>query len=224
MFQRATGDPATDQGVGDGLLMREGYTLVWVGWEFDVPATALRLVAPPVALPAGAPVDPLGVDLMVNEPVKEAFIIDEPLRPPVVYQPADVENASDTLTVRDLFWDAGRVIPRASWRFLIDGDSPPKVQLDSGFEPGLWYRVNYRATAPVVAGVGLAAIRDAASAFRYRSDLPVRGRSTFVYGNSQTGRFLREFLYDGFNADERDRRVFDAMWVHIERGRVPDLP
>jgi hypothetical protein len=152
---------------------------------------------------------------MVNEPVKEAFISDEPLRPPVVYQQADVENASDTLTVRDLFWDAGRVIPRASWRFLIDGDSPPKVPLDSGFEPGLWYRVNYRATAPVVAGVGLAAIRDAASAFRYRSDLPVRGRSTFVYGNSQTGRFLREFLYDGFNADERDRRVFDAMWVHI---------
>ena len=28
--------------------MHEGYTLVWVGWEFDVPATALRLAAPPI--------------------------------------------------------------------------------------------------------------------------------------------------------------------------------
>jgi len=27
---------------------------------------------------------------------------------------------------------------------------------------------------------------------------------------SQTGRFLRTFLYEGFNVDERDRRVFDA--------------
>ena len=70
-------------------------------------------------------------------------------------------------------------------------------------------------TRPVVAGVGLAAIRDAASAFRYRSDLPVRGRAAYVFGISQTGRFLRQFLYDGFNADESDRRVFDAVWAHI---------
>ncbi len=63
--------------------------------------------------------------------------------------------------------------------------------------------------------MGLAAIRDAAAAFRYRSDLPVRGRAAYVFGISQTGRFLRQFLYDGFNADESDRRVFDAVWVHI---------
>ena len=37
----------------------------------------------------------------------------------------------------------------------------------------------------------------------------------YVFGISQTGRFLRQFLYDGFNADESDRRVFDAVWVHI---------
>jgi len=29
------------------------YTLVWVGWEFDVAATSLRLSAPPVTLAAG---------------------------------------------------------------------------------------------------------------------------------------------------------------------------
>ena len=84
-----------------------------------------------------------------------------------------------------------------------------------GIDPGRWYRVTYRASRSVVAGVGLAAFRDAASAFRYRSDLPFRGRATYLFGVSQTGRFARQFLYDGFNADENGRRVFDAVWAHI---------
>ena len=77
------------------------------------------------------------------------------------------------------------------------------------------YRVSYRVATPVVAGAGLAAIRDAASAFLHRNDLPVHGTAALAYGNSQTGRFLRQYLYDGFNVDERDRRVFDALWIHI---------
>ena len=43
----------------------------------------------------------------------------------------------------------------------------------------------------------------------------MRGRTAYVFGISQSGRFLRQFLHDGFNADERDRRVFDAVWPHI---------
>ncbi|MHB1177821.1 MAG: alpha/beta hydrolase domain-containing protein, partial [Daejeonella sp.] len=75
--------------------------------------------------------------------------------------------------------------------------------------------MTYRASGRRVAGVGLAAIRDAASAFRSRADLPIAGRTAYVFGASQSGRFLRDFLHDGFNADERDRRVFDAVWPHI---------
>ena len=33
------------------------------------------------------------------------------------------------------------------------------------------------------------------------------------YGYSQSGRFLRDFLYRGFNADERGRRVFDGLFI-----------
>ena len=75
--------------------------------------------------------------------------------------------------------------------------------------------MTYRPSRPVVAGVGLAAFRDAASAFRHRSDLPIRGRAAYLFGVSQTGRFVRQFLYDGFNVDENGRRVFDAVWAHI---------
>ena len=206
---------ASDGGIGDGLLMRDGYTMVFVGWEFDVPAPRLRLEPPVAILPAGSSTEPLSVEIMMNERAAEAFLIDDPAgRPPAIYPPAESSNPKDVLIVRDHFLETGTVIPRARWRFVTGPNGLPKIQLDGGFDPGRYYRVTYSATAPVVAGVGLAAIRDAAAAFRYRSDLPVHGRAVYAFGQSQAGRFLRQFLYDGFNVDERDRRVFDAMWVH----------
>lgn len=212
--ERSGNDPTTDPDFGDGLLMREGYTLVWVGWEIDVPAPLLRIDAPAALLPPGAE-DRISVEIMHNERVSEMFLVDDPVgRPPVIYPPVDSGSAADTLTVRDRFWDEGEAIPRDRWRFVTGPNAPPRLRLDPGFEPGRYYRVTYRAAEPLVAGVGLAATRDAAAAFRYRSDLPIRGRRAYATGSSQAGRFLRQFLYDGFNVDERDRRVFDAMWIH----------
>ena len=216
-FNRAgrSSDPTTDTDVGDGLLMRSGFTLVWIGWEVDVPAPLLRIDAPPALLPSGSD-HSLSVEIMLNEKTAESFLVDDPAgRPPVIYPPADSQSLTDVLTVRDRFWDEGEVIPRERWRFVMGPSNLPKVRLETGFEPGRYYRVTYRAARPLVAGVGLAAIRDAAAAVRYRSDLPIQGRHAYAFGISQTGRFLRQFLYDGFNVDERDRRVFDAMWIHI---------
>jgi hypothetical protein len=211
----ASNSPSSVEDFGDGLLMRDGYTIVWVGWEFDAPATSLRLYPPPAVLPPTEKIEALNVDILVNTRTSEAFLVDDPVRPPIVYPPADPASAADRLTVRDHFWDEPTVIPREQWRFISGGTTPPKLYLDGGFDPGRWYRVTYRPTGAVVAGVGLAAIRDAAAAFRYRTDLPVHGRAAYAYGQSQTGRFLRQFLYDGFNVDERERRVFDAVWSHI---------
>jgi hypothetical protein len=195
--------------------MRDGYTLVWVGWEADVAAPLLRVEAPRAQLPPGAD-DRLSVELVYNQRQDEAFLIDDPAgRPPVIYPPVDPAGAGDVLTVRDRFWQAGDVVPRDRWRFVAGPNGVPKLRLDGGFDPGRYYRVTYRATGAVVAGVGLAAIRDAAVAFRHRTDLPVRGRAAYAFGISQAGRFLRQFLHDGFNADEAGRRVFDAVWVHI---------
>ena len=216
-FNRAgrSNDPTTESDFGDGLLMRDGYTLVWIGWEVDVPAPLLRIDAPRVTLPPGSD-DRLSVDIMHNERVLEIFLVDDPAgRPPVIYPPAESQSRTDVLTVRDRYWDEGTVIPRERWQFVAGPNNVPKLRLDTGFEPGRYYRVTYRASGPLVAGAGLAAIRDAAAAFRYRSDLPIQGQRAYAYGVSQSGRFLRQFLNDGFNADERDRRVFDAVWIHI---------
>jgi hypothetical protein len=205
-FNRApgSGDPTTVAQMGDGFLMREGYTLVWVGWQFDVAAPGLRVEAPAVDVPGGP-----RLSFIPNQPATEMTLNDSP-----AYQP--VSGGDATLTVRNLFRDRPTEIPKTAWRFLAPApNGRPRLALDSGFEPGRVYEVQFAATGARVAGVGLAAIRDAASAFKTRSDLPVRGRSAYVFGISQSGRFLRQFLHDGFNADERDRKVFDLVWPHI---------
>jgi hypothetical protein len=216
-FNRARpgNDASGNADVGDGLLMKEGFTLVSIGWEFDVPAPLLRIDAPAAILPPGSD-DRLSVEIMHNQRVSDVFLIDDPAgRPPVIYQPVDSRSSTDVLTVRDRFWDEGTVIPRDRWRFVAGPNGLPKLHLDTAFEPGRYYRVTYRAAAPVVSGVGLAAIRDAASAFRYRSDLPIRAERAYAFGISQSARFLRQFLHQGFNIDDRDRRVFDALWIHM---------
>jgi hypothetical protein len=205
-FNRAGGsqDPTAPGDFGDGFLMKDGYTVVWVGWQFDVAAPGLRVIAPPAD---------------VSGRVRFSFIPDEkraeiaPADLPQ-YPPVSTSDASATLTVRDRNWDTPTVIPRSAWRFA-EGGGRLRVILDTGFEPGRVYEIDYPATGARVAGVGLAAIRDAASAFLHNADMPVRGRSAYVFGISQSGRFLRQFLHDGFNVDERDRRVFALVWPHI---------
>lgn len=213
---RTTPDVLAAENFGDGLLMRDGYTIVGVGWELDVPAPLLRIDAPVATLPPGTEVAPVRVDIMVNTTVDETFLIDDPSgRPPVIYPPADPESASDVLTVRDRYFDVGSVVPRDRWHFVAHPSGLPRIRVADGLAPGRYYRLTYRPSRPQVAGVGFAAIRDAAAAFRYRVDLPIHGQSAYAFGVSQTGRFLRAFLYEGFNVDEHDRRVFDAVWSHV---------
>jgi hypothetical protein len=199
-------NPTTAAELGNGYLMREGYTLVFVGWEFDLPAGAVRLQAPAI----DGLVEPITVPFILDARQNETTLNDAPLYPPA--NPADPASA---LTVRNHYWDKPTPIDRATWHFVTDRQGAPRVALDGGFEPGRLYNITYKATGARVAGAGLAAIRDAASAFRNRTDLPVHGTTVYVEGESQDGRFLRQFLYDGFNADEQDRRVFDAVWAHI---------
>lgn len=208
-FNRASGsqDPTKMADFGDGFLMREGYTLVWVGWQFDVAPPLVRVDAP---------------SANAQDRVRFSFIPDTrqtDLTPADLpdYRPVNSADPSATLTVRDRFWGAPTTIARDRWQ-IVTANGRPQIHLDGGFEPGRVYEVDYASTDARVAGVGLAATRDAASAFVHRTDLPVRGRYAYIFGASQSGRFLRQFLHDGFNVDEHDRRVFDVVWPHIAGG------
>jgi hypothetical protein len=87
--------------------------------------------------------------------------------------------------------------------------------MTGGFEPGRTYAIAYRASNLPVEGLGLAAFRDTASWVKHQPDALARARHTIAWGSSQSGRFLRTFLYYGFNADERGRQVLDGVMAHI---------
>ena len=40
----------------------------------------------------------------------------------------------------------------------------------------------------------------------------------YAWGRSQSGRYLRDFVYHGFNEDESHRKIFDAIAPHVAGG------
>jgi hypothetical protein len=186
---------------GDGFLLRRGYTIVQVGWEFD----ARREGAVRIDVPAAAGVTGL---------VRARFIPND--RNPttvgdlVGYTPTDPASPQNILTVRKALGADWMTVPRDQW--TLSGNT---VTLTGGFTPGQTYELAYVASNPPVAGLGFAAVRDAAAWVKYTSDAAVSARYTLAFGSSQTGRWLRDFLYEGFNTDERSRQVFDAVMPHL---------
>jgi hypothetical protein len=198
----AGGGAAPPDEYGDGFLFNRGYTIVQVGWEFD----ARREGAIRAELPAAIGVTGLARATFIptsNSP--EATVGDL-----VGYTPSDPAAPQNALTVRDSPQAAATTIPRAMW-----GLAGNVVTLDGGFEPGRIYELAYTAANPPVAALGFAAVRDAASWVKYSPDATVSAKYIFAFGSSQTGRFLREFLYDGFYTDERNRLALDAVIPHL---------
>jgi hypothetical protein len=221
-FSRAAGgglDPATDTDLGDGFLTRAGYTLVWVGWQFDVARQEnMMKLNPPIATGISGIVR---ADFTLNARATEQTLTDL-----AGYSPADPMAADTTLTVRDGAYGKAQAIPRGQWQ--LNGN---RVTMPSGFEPGRTYELAYRATNLPVVGTGLAAFRDTASWLKHSPDALAPAKFAYAWGSSQSGRFLRTFLYYGFNSDEKGRQVFDGVMAHIagaarlsinERGAVPN--
>lgn len=217
-------DPSSDGDLGDKFLMRFGFTLAWVGWEFDVAGDGRMRLQPPIAHDGEKPIT--GVVRAVFTP--NARSTDVVVRDLAQYDAIDPGGADSRLTVRSAFLANGEPIARDKWHVKAH-----TVTLDDGFEPGKTYEISYRAANPPVAGVGFAAMRDFASWLKHK---PADGemasgpggtsgsvKYTYAYGASQSGRFLRDFLYQGFNADERDRQAFDGVMAHIAGAARIDL-
>ena len=85
--------------------------------------------------------------------------------------------------------------------------------LEGGFEAGMIYELVYRAQDPAVVGLGLAAIRDVIAYAKYDDEARFPVDHGIAVGVSQTGRFLRHFLYQGFNTDEQHRQAYDGIYA-----------
>lgn len=228
-FNLAAGslNPQLESHFGDGFLMREGYALLWLGWQFDPPERpGLLRLETPIATDSGQPIRGLvRSDFVVTDRVLSHSLAD---RGHVPYLVADPEAPENVLTVRDAAVGERQVIPRERWRFArMEGGSPVpdrgSVHLDGGFEAGRIYEVVYVAEGPPLVGLGPAAVRDAVSHLKYQGaqELGIGQGAidrTIAFGISQSGRFLRTFLYYGFNRDEKGRMAFDGVLSHVAGG------
>lgn len=210
---------------GDGFLMRQGYTIAWVGWEFDVADDSQRLkLSAPVAHETG--------DKEIHGLVRSDFTPpqkrdDWPLGHILLgpdggksYPVDDPKGERNRPTVRDTPTGDRQRIPAGEWSFahVVAGKLTPDphyIHLNSGFVPGKIYEVVYTAKNPVVVGVGLAAVRDFLSYLKYDPQATAPVKRVYAVGISQSGRFLRHFLYQDFNADEKGRQVMDGVIAHV---------
>src|SRR5438309_1625530 len=232
--------PPTDEiDVGDGFLMKRGWTVAMCGWQWDVQRQPglMGLEAPQAIGPNGRPIQgQVVVAFQPNENHSHHLLSHWPLHPPPGRQPyahqpypaADVNEAAARLTVRDSRLGAATTIPRERWRFARDEGGRAVtddcyVWLDGGFQTGKWYEVLYTTRICPVVGTGLLATRDCVSWLRHdaSADHPAAGRLdvTYGHGRSQCGRFLRQFVYDGLNLDEDGRQVFDGLIPDVAGAR-----
>jgi hypothetical protein len=206
---------STDREFGDGFLMKRGFAIVAVGWEFDAPkGNALLGLDAPIATDNGRPLTGVVRAAFTPDRADDRYTVTDL----ATYAPVDPEAADSTLSVRSAPQAAPTPVPRAQWR--LGGNV---VTLTGGFEPGRIYELAYRSSNPRVGGVGFLAVRDAASWLKHAIDAPMQARHVYAFGLSQSGRFLRDFLYHGCNTDEHGRRVFDAVMIHIAGSSRLDL-
>jgi hypothetical protein len=213
----ASTDPNAEKDFGDGFLLTQGFTLLWIGWQFDMPVKeGLTRAYLPIARDINErPVTGLvRSNFTMPQKAMEASLAD---RDHQAYQVANPKDPANVITVRDTADGMRRIVPRAQWDFTTDGKH---VQMPAGFEANKLYEVVYRAKDPVVAGLGPAAVRDTISRLKYADaaelSIPQGAiKQSIAFGVSQSGRFLRAYLYYGFNEDEAHRKVFDGIMSHV---------
>ncbi len=204
-------------------LAELGYTYLLTGWINEIAAAdgRLRLHAPIV----GGATDPITGDVRyevsVSSPSEEVNIAGGGH---LAYAPTAAGQSEATLTQR-LYQNDPRVpIERSRFDLAVaeqadNNQHLVSLRLDGGFQPGYLYELIYQARDPVLAAAGMTGIRDLVSLIRYGGEgseelQPLRLPAiehTVAYGFSQSGRLLRQYLYDGFNADTSQRIVFDGV-------------
>ncbi len=191
--------------LGDRFLLEQGFTVAFLGWQFDVqPSQGLTFQAPIV--------DVEGV-------VRESYIFTTGGVTTTAFRLAYCASAAKRddakVTFRSRIDGQPQTLARDSWNLSPDGCV---IRLQGDLTAGL-YEAVYNAKGSPVAGLGLAAIRDFVAYLKHGpSSSPLRENGANLervvgYGYSQSGRFLREFVRDGFNADERGRIAFDGLMI-----------
>ncbi|MGZ8500350.1 MAG: alpha/beta hydrolase domain-containing protein [Candidatus Binatia bacterium] len=236
-------DPATLEHAGNGFLMRQGYTIVWCGWQGDLmPLRNWLVLNVPVATNKGKPiVATVRSEIVVDEKgvTSQPLSADERVKS---YEAASRDKSKSSLTVREKSYGKRIAVAESEWEFAaavkdqrrgkeVIKASSTDLYLRGGFKPGHIYEFIYPAKNPLVLGLGFAVVRDLVSFLRFESkdragkanplasaNKTSRITHAYAWGRSQSGRYLRDFVYHGFNEDEKHRKVFDAIAPHVGGG------
>ncbi len=220
-------DPTAPLEPGNGYLMRRGYTVVWGGWQADVPPTPglIGLHVPEAIGPEGPLTGRIMCQFQCDAPTQVFLLADRQHLPNPA---ADPEELEATLTVRDLPNSPATPVDRSQWSFIRveDEDVEPDynhVYMPSGFEPGRIYQLVYTTTGSRIVGLGFAAMRDVVSFLKHEpapAANPCAGAIDYAYamGRSQSGRFLRQYIHTGINEDEAGRMALDGILPHVAGG------
>jgi hypothetical protein len=219
---------------GDAFLCGRGFTVIGCGWIGELtPGGGRLLLKAPIATDKGKPIRGLvRYETLTEKPADEAWF--SSARPNHgCYPPTEDAERTGVLTWRQRETDPRVVIPRGQWSLVrlpiptaergVAGTLPPlKLKVHAGLRPGYLYELVCEAEGPIVQGLGFAAVRDFVSFLRHDTSAgnPLSGKITRAhgFGVSQSGRFLRQFVHQGFNADEKDRKVFDGVMPHVAGG------
>ncbi|MBL9117636.1 MAG: hypothetical protein JNJ83_21700 [Verrucomicrobiaceae bacterium] len=222
-----TNDPKTEAHAGHGFLMKQGFSVLWCGWNGEVQAdeTQRLLCGLPVATENGQTITGRAhLEITSTEKVFSRAFSWSPWGIGAAFPSVSLNNADATLTMRPHRDAEGIEVPRAEWAFgrwenekLIPDAT--NLYVKAGLRPGWLYDLVYTAKEPRVTGLGLTAMRDCVSFFRHGEAKinPLAGavQKACVFGISQSGRVIHHYLFEGLNGDEQGRIVFDGALIHV---------
>ena len=211
-----------DLDAGNGHLMNEGYSIVWSGWQGDMPSgkNQMGLQVPTISGVTGH--------------VSDEIVFNHDFNPFVAtlsYPAASLDTSKAKLTVRSRQKDKRSTPEDLKFEYFSDQRSGIKpytnkqitIYRPKDYDKSAIYEFVYEAKEPKVMGLAFASVRDVVSFLRYEKEdkmgtpnpMLIKGEPSTIYayghGISQSGRFVRDFLYQGFNEDEKSRMVFDGL-------------
>jgi len=202
---------------GGGFLMRKGYSILVMGWDVSSSGAANAYnINTPVATEAGA---------TIVGPSLEELVIDNAtttVSGAFQYPAADASNAAANkdkakLSFRVRQQDPPVYLPSSAWEYASDR-TIRLLPAGTPFQRGL-YEFVYPAKDPLVAGMGLVALRDIMSFLKYDTSAanPLANDVQAVYTHclSQPCRTMHDYVHLGFNQDENNRQVVDGVlnWI-----------
>ena len=160
---------------------------------------------------------------------------------PVPYKPSTLDTSQSKMVSRVAESTRGEVIgetpiPAEDWSWgRCDSSNPfpgvpdpTQICLRNGFDISKLYQVVFPSQDAYVLGIGFAAWRDVGFFFKnskvddFGTPNPIAGLVTHSIGRgvSQSGNFLRGWLYLGFNQNEDGAQVHDGLWPIIAGRRI----